>query len=135
MTTDTKLFVIKWYNHYNDKHLIEEYDQLENLFGKHKADFTCLHDCDAFGVFEYDTKREQDVRSFENGLFEPEYYLSLEDWINEYYLYDDNRPEQINSAEFFSELEYQAELGRIMKECGGDEREFERLWTEEFVFG
>lgn len=135
MSKGQQIIVINWFNHHDDVHLKEEYETLEKIFGDNEDKVHCLFDCDDFGVFEYADEVHEQLKGFENGLFDPEYYYSLQFFKDEYYEYEDQDPEQVSDDEFFADLQYQKQLCKIMSESGGDEREFDRLWTEQFVFG
>ena len=134
MTKTGQIIVINWFNHYDDTRLKEEYERLEKIFGENEDKVECLFDCDDFGIFRYTDEVHEQMKGFENGLFEPEYHYSLQFFKDEYYEYEDQDSEQVSDEEFFGELQYQKQLCTIMSKSGGDEREFGRLWTEQFVF-
>lgn len=134
MTDNTKLFLIDWFNHYDDKFLKEDYETLEKIFGENEDKIECLYDCDEFAAFKYDAIIHDQLMKFDGGLFEPEYFESTNHMLMEYFEFDD-MPEGLTLPQFFSDLEYQKKLVKIGMEAGGDEREFDRLWTNQFVFG
>lgn len=133
MRTESKIIVIDWFNHYDDVHLKGEYEDLEKIFEQNEDKIKCLFDCEHCAVFRYDDSVHQQLFKLTGGLFEPEYYPSLQDYKDEYYEYESEDASKVSDEEFFGNLEYQKQLGKIMHESGGDEREFDRLWCEEFV--
>ena len=130
MTTD--IIIINWYDTYGDQYLAYDYEQLEKIFAEHPK-CKCLFDCATYGVFQYTEEASAALRKLEGGLFEPEYYSSVDDWIEEYYEHETYRPEVISHLGFFHEIEYQKRLLKIGRQCGDDDREFDRLWCEEFI--
>lgn len=126
MTTDN-IIVLHWFNHYGDKYLMEDYDDLQKEFTKHEQ-IKCLFDNDRAGVFSYPDSAHEALWEYKDSLFNPEYYSSLDEMATMYG--DDPDP-----AALFGQFEYDLELIAIGKMAGDDEREFDRLWTERFVFG
>ena len=135
MQPSTEIICINWFNHHDDKYLKQEYTDLEKVFADNEDKIKCLHDCEYFAVFQYDSSLDKTMAVFKNGLFEPEYHSSVQLFKEEYFEYDDVETDDMSDAEFFSELEYQKQLERIGTMAGDDEREFDRLWTQAFVFG
>ena len=135
MKTNTRIIMVNWFNHYDEKVLGEEYDQLKEIFGSNESKINCLYDCDAFGVFQYQSDLDPKMKAFDGGLFEPEYHDSMKLFKDEYYEYDtDVNADEVSNIEFFGDLEYQKQLQEIGRQAGDDVREFDRLWTEKFVF-
>jgi len=136
MANDTRIMMINWYDHFDDKYLKEEYNWLQEIFGANESKIKSLFDCEEFGVFQYETDLHDKMMSFEDGLFEPEYHDNMKLFKEEYFEYEiDINPNEVSDMEFFADMQYQKQLQKIGHMAGGDEREFDRLWTEQFVFG
>ena len=126
MSNNHRIIVLRWYEHYGDQHLATDYDELQKEFNKH-PEIECLFDCDRAGVFSYPDSIHEDLVKYDDSLFEPEYYESLEEMAEMY-------GEDPDPAALFSQFVYDMELQAIGKQAGSDDREWQRLWTERFVF-
>ena len=126
--TNDRIIVLKWYDHFGDKYLEEDYDRMQAEFNKHPGIKT-LYDSDKVGVFSYPDSATKALGEFHDSLFEPRYYENIEEMAEEY----EEDPSDMEAL--FAAVDYQEELIDIGKLAGCDEREFDRLWTERFVFG
>lgn len=124
--TNERIIVLNWYKTYGDPILEEDYDDLQKEFTKH-PEIETLFDCDRAGVFSYPDSAHEALMHYKDSLFDPEYYDNIEEMAEGYG--GDSEPEAL-----FGQLAYDMELRAIMKMAGDDEREFDRLWTQRFVF-
>ena len=122
------VILLTWYNHYNDPHLEEDYDTMQRVFNEHPS-IKPLFDCDECGVFSYPDEAHDALYQLNDSLLRPRYWGSWEEFAADY----DSDPE--DPVDVFGQVRYDAQLTEIGKQAGNDEREFDRLWTEKFVFG
>ena len=125
--TNQRIIVLRWFNHYGDPVLEEEYDRLQEEFTKH-PEIETLFDCDRAGVFSYPDSAHEALLTYKDSLFDPEFYDSLDEMATMY-------GEDADPDALFGQFAYDLELQAIGKMAGSDHREFDRLWTERFVFG
>lgn len=130
--TDYKILFVKWFTHYDDEHLVEEYTKLETLINKNTDTMHCIADGSKFSVYAYSKEIHKEVIDNTSELFDPEFHDNFKAWKEEYYEHEEIDPQTIDFPEFIADLEYQWELGEIMSASGGDEHEFARLWCERF---
>lgn len=129
-----KLLLVNWFNHYEDEHLIHDYTKLEKLMEEMGDDIQNLTDNSRFAVFSYNSDHHERMQKEVGDLFDPEFYDDIEQWKSEYFEWDEEDPTEWSNDDFIHEVFYQKELQAIGKQAGNDEGEFDRLWTQRFVF-
>ena len=133
MKETQRIALIKWYRHYEDEILIQPYRDLETMLIEHAGKIGCVYEGELFSVYAYHPSIDAEVKAKTDDLFEPKFYLDMQDWKDQYYEYDpDTDSKDVSDADMIGQYEYDQDLDVIMKESGGDEKEFARLWCEKF---
>lgn len=116
---------IAYHDTYGDPCLQEDYGMLENFLKLNKDDIHIVFESDEFGVYQFDSRFRQTLKAFlSKTTFDVDIYHDVDEMAEQL---------ECEAQEVVSAYDYHLKMLRLVKESDGDDREFQRLWTEEFV--